>query len=76
MSRRLRTVLLIGCLGLCALGAPGVGSLLAQGPDGALGHSRTTPEPVSARADTQANPAMHGGPERAALLATARIVGR
>jgi hypothetical protein len=72
MSRRLRAVLLIGCLVLCVLGAPGVGSLLAQGPDAALGRTRA-PGPDSARRSLEASAGSGGIPLRAALLAAARI---
>ena len=73
MSRRLRTVLLIGCLLLCALGAPGAGSFLAQGPDGALDRPRAKPETSSASRHGGASAGIHGVPLRAALLAAARI---
>ena len=73
MSRRLRAILLIGCLLLCALGAPGAGSFLAQGPDGALDRPRATPDPSSARLPGGAGAGIHGVPLRAALLAAARI---
>jgi hypothetical protein len=73
MSPRLRAVLLVGCLGLCALGAPGAGSILARGPDAALDRAGAKPGRDSARVGNEASSGIHGVPMRAALLAAARI---